>query len=108
MRWAAGMPAGLALVLFSISAQARSPTANEKAYTLALTCAVVAAHYDDLPGTRKSQDAVKRVGRVLGYSSDRQASNMLTTASVLGVEARRDPSGMERHRGECRYFGLVS
>jgi len=97
-----------ALALIATPASAQQSSANERAYTLTLTCRVVAAHFNDMAGTAKADDAVRRMGKVLGYSAARQASDVITMASVLGDERRSDPSNMERHRDGCRRFGLVS
>lgn len=89
-------------------ALAQQTSANEQAYTLTLTCYVVAGHFGDNPGVAKSGDAMRKMANVLGYSTDRIASDTLAVAKVLGVESRRDATNMERHRGECRRYGLVS
>jgi len=89
------------------SADARA-VAQKRAYTLSLMCWVVASHYQNEADILRTADAMRKMGAAMGYDNARTAKDVTTMASVLGVELRKDPGSMARHRASCRQIGLVS
>lgn len=99
--------AGLLCALAVPVAHAQQPTANERAYTVALMCSVVAAHYASDADIHRTADALRRMARVLGHDSRKTAADVVQMANVLGSEMRSDPASMDRTRTACRRAGLV-
>lgn len=104
--------ATLAMVSATTSAQTvprPAPTvAQQRAYTLSLTCWAVAAHYRNEADAVRTADAMRRTGAVLGYDNARISHDATTMASALGAQMHNDPNLMERHRASCRRIGLAS
>ncbi len=96
------------LILIGAALPAQAQSANEKAYTLALTCNAVAAYFRDDPGYSKSLDAFHRMGQTLGYSASRQSNDLFEVLNVMGLNQRNDPTTMDQWRDRCRRYGLVS
>lgn len=44
----------------------------------------------------------------LGYSTERLSSDLITMASVVGVQLRDEPATVEHRRAVCRQLGLLS
>ncbi len=96
-------------VLAVAQATPRIPTvAQQRAYTLSLTCWVVASHYRIEADIHRTADAMRRTGAALGHNNERIARDGTAMASALGGELRSDPSSMLRHRASCRQIGLAS
>lgn len=100
--------AAAASLLLGTAVQAQQPDPNQRAYTIALMCSAVAAHYPNDADIHRTQDAVTRMARVLGYDNRRVSADLIQMANVLGSEMRSDPGSMERTRDSCRRAGLVS
>ena len=100
-------------VVAMISAQAvataqPTDTAKQDAYSIALMCNAVAAYYRDDPAFMRTNDAVKKMGRVLGYNLDRTSKDMLDMASALGIRQRKEPGSMAASQARCRRIGFAS
>jgi hypothetical protein len=98
----------LALGLMGAGEPAQPMSQNERAYTITLTCSAIAANDNDQAGSTRSIDAARKMAKALGYSTKRLSSDLITMASVVGVQLRDEPAKVDRNRGICRQLGLVS
>jgi hypothetical protein len=93
----------------AISARAQQPMSkDERAYTITLICAAIAANDRDDAGSQRSIEAARKMAAALGYSSKKLSSDLITMASVVGVQLRDEPAKVEQRRGICRQLGLLS
>lgn len=81
---------------------------NERAYTITLICSAIAANDNDHEGSARSLEAARRMAQVLGYGTERLSSDLITMASVVGVQLRDEPAKIEQRRTVCRQLGLLS
>jgi hypothetical protein len=86
----------------------QSTSANERAYTLTLMCAVVASTGKNDADKQRAMDAARKMAKASGQTADRLSKDLIAMANVLGNEARNDASAMDRRRQNCRKIGLVS
>jgi hypothetical protein len=98
----------LALGLMGAGAPAQPMSQNERAYTITLICNAIAANDNDQSGSTRSIDAARKMAKALGYSTKRLSSDLITMASVVGVQLRDEPAKVEHRRGVCRQLGLLS
>jgi hypothetical protein len=99
----------LAMGLTATASVAQQPMSqNERAYTITLICNAIAANDNDHAGSARSIDAARRMATALGYSTERLSSDLITMASVVGVQLRDEPAKVEHSRAVCRQFGLLS
>lgn len=80
---------------------------NERAYTITLICAVLASRDKNDADTQRTMDAVRKMGKAKGYASKKVSGDLITMASVVGVQLRDEPATVERNRGICRQLGLI-
>ena len=78
---------------------------NERAYTITLICVAISANENT--GDIRSIDAARKMAKTLGYKNERLSRDMLTMASVVGVQLRDEPATVDRNRAICRQLGLV-
>ncbi len=81
---------------------------NERAYTITLICSAIAANDNDHEGSARSLEAARKMATALGYSNDRLAHDLITMASVVGVQLRDEPEKIAQRRAVCRQLGLLS
>jgi hypothetical protein len=99
----------LALGLMGAVTPAAQPmTKNERAYTITLICVTIAANDRDDASYQRSLDAVRKMATALGYTTKRLSNDLITMASVIGVQLRDEPAKVEHSRGICRQLGLLS
>jgi hypothetical protein len=99
----------LALGLTATASVAQQPMSqNERAYTITLICNAIAANDNDRAGSARSIDAARKMAKALGYSSKRLSNDLITMASVVGVQLRDEPAKVERSRAVCRQLGFLS
>ena len=105
-----GMLVGvLVMGLTATASLAEQPMSqNERAYTITLICNAIAASDNDYEGSARSIDAARKMAKALGYSSKRLSSDLITMASVVGVQLRDEPAKVEQRRAVCRQLGLLS
>ena len=95
--------------LIGAAASTKQPaSANERAYTLTLMCAVVASTGTNDADKLRAMDAARKMAKANGQTTDRLSKDLITMANVLGNEARSDASAIERRRQNCRKLGLAS
>jgi hypothetical protein len=103
--------AAIAAIMLTSTAAAQSgdrrADAQQRAYTLSVVCWVVASYYRDEADIHRTTDALRKMGSAMGYDNARTSKDAVEMASALGVELRRDPEAMQRHRTACRKLGLV-
>jgi hypothetical protein len=93
----------------AVSATAEQPMSkDERAYTITLICAAIAANDRDDAGSQRSIEAARKMATALGYSLDRLSKDLLTMAEVVGVQLRDEPAKVEQRRAVCRQLGLLS
>ena len=80
---------------------------NERAYTITLICAVLAARHKNDVDIQRTMDAVRKMGKAKGYTNKKVSGDLITMASVVGVQLRDEPATVERNRGICRQLGLL-
>lgn len=95
-------------VLAATPAPAQTMSGDDRAYTLTLMCAVVAAHYKVDADIQRTMDASRKMGRAMGYSDKRVTDDLWNMTNALGIERRTKPNAMENHRATCRRLKLVS
>lgn len=99
----------LALGLATSGSVAQQPMSqNERAYTVTLVCVTIAANDRDDAGHQRSLDAARRMATVLGHDLDRLSHDLITMASVVGVQLREEPAKVAQSRAICRQLGLLS
>jgi hypothetical protein len=99
----------LALCLAAAPSLAQQPMSqNERAYTITLICNAIAANDNDHAGSTRSIDAARRMATALGYSIEQLGHDLITMASVVGVQLRDEPAKVEHSRAVCRQLGLLS
>lgn len=106
-----GLVLAAAMVLASgaVAVPAQQPMSqNERAYTITLICAVLAANGRNDADIQRTINAVRKVGTTMGYSNKKVSSDLGTMASVVGVQMRDEPATVDRNRGVCRQLGLLS
>lgn len=79
-----------------------------RAYTLSLMCYVVAVHDQKEADTTRNLDAVRKMGKVLGYTDKRVSDDIWTMTNVVGDQIRRDPNSINVRRDTCRKVQLAS
>jgi hypothetical protein len=90
----------------AVPSQAHSAD-DEQAYSLALMCYAFASGYGSQADGLRTQDAVKKMGRVNGYSPRRITDDTFTMVRVVGDQIRADPSSVDRNRAICRRLKLI-
>jgi hypothetical protein len=99
----------LALLAFGLTgageAAPKPMSKNERAYTITLICVAISANENT--GDIRSIDAARKMAKTLGYKNERLSRDMLTMASVVGVQLRDEPATVDRNRAICRQLGLV-
>lgn len=104
---------GVFLVLFAFGMTGAGEAApqpmdsKERAYTITLICAIVAAHDKNDTDIQRTMDAVRKMGKAKGYPNKKISGDLITMASVVGVQLRDEPATVERNRGICRALGLI-
>lgn len=81
---------------------------NERTYTITLICSAIAANDNDHEGSARSLEAARKMAQALGYSNERLSSDLITMASVVGVQLREEPEKIVQRRAVCRQLGLLS
>lgn len=100
--------ASLAMPLYM--ANAEEMTAGQKAYTLTLMCAAFAgaeAHYGTDADISRTQRAADKMGKALGYDSDRIFNDLVMMGLVVRKKISADPSEVGRNRVRCRMLKLM-
>lgn len=101
----------IAALIFATSAPAMAAPlttpAQERAYTLALMCAGVAAYDGGEVDGRRTMEAAIKVGAARGISRKKVSDDLFQMAKVLGVAMRDDPTTMEANRATCRRLRLI-
>lgn len=98
----------MAFGLIGAAASAKQPaSANERAYTLTVMCSVVAANDKNDANFQRTADAVRKMAKVLGYTTARVAKDSIAMANVLGNEQRTNPNAMSTRRETCRKLALI-
>lgn len=101
--------AAIVLASGAVAAPFKQPTsANERAYTLAVMCSVVAANDQNDTNVQRTADAVRKMAKVMGYTTARVANDSIAMANVLGNELRTNPNRMNVRRETCRKLALIS
>lgn len=117
MRWAILAVAVLALASVTSTVSATKAVAqtadqpmsqNERAYTITLICSAIAANDNDHEGSARSIEAARKMATALGYRSDQLSHDLITMASVVGVQLREEPEKIVQRRAVCRQLGLLS
>lgn len=99
----------LAMGLAATASSAQQPMSqNDRAYTITLICVTISANDQDDSGHQRSLDAARRMATALGYNNDRLGHDLITMASVVGVQLRDEPAKVEHSRAVCRQLGLLS
>jgi len=104
-------PLAAALTTASLIASPVMATAtdkNERAYTLTLMCAAVAAYYQNDADITRTMDAARKMARVQNLSETRLSDDLFKMTNALGAELRQNPNAMDEDRAVCRKLGLVS
>jgi hypothetical protein len=99
----------MALALIGAGEPPKQPMdPKERTYTITLICSAIAANDNDQAGSARSIDAARKMAGALAYSTKRLSSDLITMASVVGVQLRDEPAKVEHSRGVCRQLGLLS
>jgi hypothetical protein len=100
----------LAIVAFGIMGGAEAApqpmSKNERAYTITLICVLAARDKNDAD-IQRTMDAVRKMGKTKGYADKKVSGDLITMASVVGVQLRDEPTTVDRNRGICRQLGLL-
>ena len=80
---------------------------NERAYTITLICAVLASRDKNDADIQRTMDAVRKMGKAQGYANKKVSGDLITMASVVGVQLRNEPATVDHNRGICRQLGLL-
>lgn len=103
------LAAAMVLAMGAVAVPAQQPMSqNERAYTITLICSAIAANDNDPTGSARSIDAARRMATALGYSTERLSNDLITMASVVGIQLRDEPATVEHRRTVCRQLGLLS
>ena len=101
----------LVLLAFGLTgaSEAASPpmSKNERAYTITLICAVLASRDKNDVDIQRTMGAVRKMGKAKGYASKKVSGDLITMASVVGVQLRNEPATVDHNRGICRQLGLL-
>ena len=89
-------------------AHAAPMSSNERAYTWALICYVVAVDEKSDSDHARALDGVRKMAKVMGYDDKRMADDTFKRVTVLGARTRSDPEAITRNRDMCRKLGLIS
>lgn len=99
----------LALGLLASASHGQQPMSkDERAYTITLMCNAIAASDSDYEGSARSMEAARKMAKALGYNSKRLSSDLITMASVVGVQLRDEPAKVAQRREVCRQLGLLN
>lgn len=105
--------AARAVMMIAAGLAAASPaemTSKDRAYTLTLMCAAfagVAGKYGTDADVSRTQQAVDKMGRAQGYSSERVFHEIVTMAAIVQNQIRDDPKMIDRNRAICRKIKLM-
>lgn len=99
---------GAALVSASSQIFAGKMDSNDRAYTLTLACAAVAAIDHKDQDYSRSVDAARKMGRAKGYLNKRVSDDIWNMTNALGQQSREDQDEFEANRNVCRRLNLAS
>jgi outer membrane scaffolding protein for murein synthesis (MipA/OmpV family) len=93
----------------SAKAQQKLPTAlvNDRAYTVTLMCAMVAATGSSDDDKVRTMQAARKMAKAKGHGLDRLSKDLGTMANVAGDRLRSNPNALDEDRAICRKLGLI-